>query len=112
MKRLLIICVVALFAVAGCGGSDDKSGSRCQTATSPGGAASSSGAGGQQLSLEADPQQLKFNTDKLTAKAGKVTITMTNQSSLQHNVALKGGVDQHGEVVGQGQKSTVTADLK
>ena len=88
MKRLLTICVVALLAVAGCGGSSDNSGSASQTATSSGGAASSSGGGGQQLSIESDPQQLKFNTDKLSAKAGKVTITMTNQSGLQHNVAL------------------------
>ena len=112
MKRLHILCVVALLAVAGCGGSSDNSSSSSQTATSSGGAASSSGGGGQQLSLESDPQQLKFNTNKLTAKAGKVTITMTNQSGLSHNVALKGGVDEKGPVVGQGQKSTVTADLK
>jgi plastocyanin len=112
MTRLLIICFVALLAVAGCGGSDDNSGSASQTATSSGGAASSTGGGGQQLSIDADPQQLKFNTDKLTAKAGKVTITMTNQSGLQHNFALKGGVEEKGAVVGQGQKSTVTADLK
>jgi uncharacterized cupredoxin-like copper-binding protein len=37
---------------------------------------------------------------------------MTNNSALQHDVALKGGVDEKGDVVGQGGKSTVTADLK
>ena len=48
----------------------------------------------------------------LTAKAGKVTITMTNMSSLQHNIALKGGVNVQGDVVGQGGKSVVTTTLK
>jgi len=113
MKRLLIFTVFALLAVAGCGSSsDNNTTSSPGAATSSGGAASSTSGGGQQLSLEADPQQLKFNTKKLSAKAGKVTITMTNQSALQHNVAIKGGVDEKGDVVGQGQKSTVTVDLK
>jgi uncharacterized cupredoxin-like copper-binding protein len=37
---------------------------------------------------------------------------MTNPSPLQHDIAIKGGVNAKGEVVGQGGKSVVTADLK
>jgi plastocyanin len=38
---------------------------------------------------------------------------MTNRGPLEHDVAIKGnGVDEKGQVVGQGGKSTVTADLK
>jgi plastocyanin len=81
-------------------------------ATRCGGAASSSGGGGQTLSLQADKAQLKFNTNKLSAKAGKVTIVMTNPSPLQHDVSIKGGVNAKGAVVGQGGKSTVTVTLK
>jgi plastocyanin len=109
MKRLTFLCVVALL-VAGCGGSSSKSDSS-STATSTG-AASSGGGGGTQLALAADAAQLKFDKTQLSAKAGKVTITMTNGSPLQHDVALKGGVSQKGDVVGQDGKSVVTADLK
>jgi plastocyanin len=118
MKPLLIVSVVGLLAVAGCGSSSSSSSTNSSTgtATGSGGAAAPSGGGGggggQQLALSADPQQLKFNTNKLSAKAGKVTITMTNPSGLQHDIAIKGGVDAKGPVVGQGGKSTVTVTLK
>jgi plastocyanin len=112
MKRLSIFGVTALLAIAGCGGDDDNSSS--DTGTSGGASTTSGGGGGggQQLTLEADQSQLKFNTNKLTAKAGKVTITMTNPSPLQHDIAIKGGASAQGETVGQGGKSTVTVDLK
>jgi plastocyanin len=113
MKWVSIIGVAALIALAGCGGSSNSS-SSSTSGTSGGTAAGGGGGGGggQQLSLQADPSQLKFNTNKLTAKAGKVTITMTNPSPLQHDIAIKGGVDAKGSVVGQGGKSTVTVTLK
>jgi plastocyanin len=114
MKRLSILGAAALLALAGCGGSSNST-STASTASSGGastGASSSGGGGGgQQLSLQADPSQLKFNTNKLTAKAGKVTITMTNPSAIfQHNIALKGkGIKtKKGKVVGKGGTSKVT----
>jgi plastocyanin len=110
MKRLSIFGITALLALAGCGGSDDNSSS--STAAAPASTATSGGGGGQQLTLSADPQQLKFDKKTLTAKAGKVTITMTNPSPLQHDIAIKGGASGKGETVGQGGKSTVTLDLK
>ena len=107
MKRPLIIGVTALIALAGCGGSSNSS----STATSSGGSTAASG-GGTQLTLAADPQQLKFDKSQLSASSGKVTITMTNPSPLQHDVSIKGGVSAQGNIVGQGGKSVVTADLK
>src|SRR5215212_8211721 len=109
MKRLSILGSVAVLAVAGCGGSDDDNSTSEPAST---GASTGGGGGGQQLTLSADKSQLKFDKKTLTAKAGKVTITMNNPSPLQHNVALKGGVDEQGDVVGQNGKSVVTADLK
>ena len=106
MKRLTTVCVVALLALAGCGGSSNSSSSSSSTP------AASGGGGGQQLALQADAQQLKFSVKTLSAKAGKITITMTNPSPLQHDIALKGGVNAKGEVVGQNGKSTVTVTLK
>ena len=111
MKRLSIFGVAALLALAGCGGDDDSSSG---TGTTSGGASTSSGGGGgEQLTLAADKSQLKFDKTTLSAKAGKVTITMTNPSPLQHDVAIEGnGVDEKGDTVSQGGKSVVTADLK
>jgi plastocyanin len=112
MKRLLILVVTALVALAGCGGSSNSSSTSTGSAGGGTSTAASGGGGGTQLALAADPQQLKFDKSQLSAKAGKVTITMTNPSPLQHDIAIKGGVEAKGEVVGQGGKSTVTVDLK
>jgi plastocyanin len=76
----------------------------------------SSPAGGATtaLKLAADPGgQLSYNTKQLAAKAGKVTITMTNMSPLEHDVA----VAQGSKVLGvtptfQGGSRTLTMSLK
>jgi len=115
MKRLSILGAAALLALAGCGSSNNNSSSSSSSsspATSSAQSGSSGGGGGQQLTLQADASQLKFNTNKLSAKAGKVTITMTNPSPLQHDIAVKGGVDVKGDIVGQGGKSVVSTTLK
>ena len=111
MKRLSIFGATALLALAGCGGSSNNSSSSTSGSASTSTGASGGG-GGQQLALQADQSQLKFNTNKLSAKAGKVTITMTNPSPLQHDIAIKGGVSAKGNIVGQGGKSVVTVTLK
>jgi plastocyanin len=113
MKRLIILSLVAVFAAAGCGGSSNSSSSTsASTSTGASTGAASSGGGSTQLTLTADKSQLKFDQSQLAAKAGKVTITMTNPSPLQHDVSIKGGVSAQGNVVGQGGKSVATADLK
>jgi plastocyanin len=114
MKRLSIFGVAALLALAGCGGDDDNgsSGTATTGGTSTSASGGGGGGGGQQLTLSVPGNELKYDKSTLSAKAGKVTITMTNDSSLQHDVAIKGGVDAKGEVVGQGGKSVVTTDLK
>ena len=66
------------------------------------------------LRLSADPTgNLKFDKSKLEARAGKVSIAMTNRSTVTHDVSLEGqGVDEHGKVVKGGGTSTVSAELK
>ena len=65
------------------------------------------------LHLAAKQNALAFNTKKLTAKAGTVTIKLTNPSALQHGVAIEGhGVDKDGKIVGKGRVSSVTVKLK
>jgi plastocyanin len=111
MRRLTLIAALAVLALAGCGGSDKES-----TATStstPADTAAASGGGGQTIKLSADASALKFDKSKLTAKAGKVTLSMANPSGLPHAVAVEGnGVDKDGKTVQKGGTSTVTVTLK
>ena len=120
----LALACVALIALAlglaACGGDDDDSGAAPATtaATAPatpipstestpsdtgGGAA----AGATALALQADPTgQLKFVETKLTAKAGDITITLTNASAVPHDVAIDGAPGVSDQVQDGG-----TADL-
>jgi plastocyanin len=54
--------------------------------------APASGKAGTSLALAANPSGLlAYNTKQLSAKAGTVTITMTNMSPLEHNVTVAEG---------------------
>ena len=100
------VLTAAALALAGCGG-----GGGGKSSTSSSTPASASGAA-TNLTLRADKTQLKFDKTALSAKAGKVTITMTNPSSLAHDIAIEGnGVSALGKVVSQGGTSTVSAPL-
>ena len=99
ISLIALLCALAI-PVVGCGGDDDdnggsssSSGSSGQTNTSGGGtsATSGGGGGGQTLKLAADPNgALKFDKTTLSAKAGKVTVVMTNDSSIPHAVEVEG----------------------
>jgi plastocyanin len=69
---------------------------------------------GRSLTLTADPGGgLRFDTEALEARAGRVTIRMENPSSVPHNVSLAGGgIDEEGDTIGQGGTSSVTAELR
>jgi plastocyanin len=72
-------------------------------------------ANAQTLKLTADASgQLAFDTKALAAKAGNVTIDMTNPSPVSHNISLEGpgGISRQGKIVGKGGTSTVSADVK
>jgi plastocyanin len=76
-------------------------------------AATTAGDGGETtLENPADASELRFSKSALEAPAGTVTLVMENPSALEHNIAVRGeGVDEKGEVVGQGDESTVTVEL-
>jgi plastocyanin len=116
-STLLFAFAVAIVAAAGCGGGDNNNSSSATTSTTNTTSTTTTPAGGgaaSNLKIAADPSgALKFDKDKLSAKAGAVKITMDNPSSVPHAVAVEGnGVDKSGETVNQGGVSTVTADLK
>ena len=111
-----LLCSLAIVA-AGCGGDDNSSSSSSSSNTSTTKQSSSGGGGGataQTLKLSADPGgALKFDKSSLTAKAGKVTITLDNPSSLPHAVEIEGnGVEQSSDTIGKGQTTKVTATVK
>src|SRR6185436_17271679 len=123
MRAFSLILMLGALAipVVGCGGDDDSSsssggggssGGSTKTTSSGGGVST---AGGNVLKIAADPNgALKFDKTSLSAKAGKVTIVMTNTSSIPHAVELEGGgIEKKGAVVtGGGSVSKVTAALK
>lgn len=127
-KTSLLRTAGALTAVAalaaGCGGGSGSSSSGSGAAsstpatttaasTAPATTPTTPPAAGGKLQLAADTSQLRFDTQALSAKAGKVTIAMDNPSPLQHNVAITGnGVNVKGKIVGKGGVSTVVANLK
>jgi plastocyanin len=69
---------------------------------------------GNVLRLSADPGgELSFDRRSLETRAGQVTIVMDNPSTVPHNVSIEGqGVDEEGETVGEGETSTVRAELQ
>ena len=85
-----------------------------ETAPTTTGAATAGGSGGETtLENPADPRELRFSKSTLETPAGTVTLVMENPSALEHNIAVRGeGLDEKGEVVGQGEESTVTVELE
>jgi plastocyanin len=123
---LLLGIAISAVGVAGCGGSSSSStssspSSAATSSTSTASAASSSApasggaaasGGAQTLHLAAATSQLVFNVKALKAKAGTVTLSMSNPSTLAHGVAIQGhGVNATGKIVSQGGVSAVTAKL-
>ena len=71
------------------------------------------GGGETTVQNPADPSALQFQKSALRAPAGTITLVMENPSAIEHNIAVRGqGVDEQGEVVGQGEESTVTVELE
>jgi plastocyanin len=83
MRRTFAVLVLAaITATTGCGG-DDSDGSEAEAAE------------GQATVLRikdtSTPGDWSFDTKRLTAKAGKVTIELHNDSGLGHNVRVHSG---------------------
>ena len=113
-KWICGLVVVAVLALAGCGGGDNaSSGGGSSGSSGASTSSSSSSGGGENLALAADPNGgLSFDKKTLTAKAGKVTIDFTNDSSTPHAVAVEGnGLDKDGKTITKG-KDSLTVTLK
>jgi plastocyanin len=63
--------------------------------------------------LSASRTGLAFNVKTIRVRHGKVTLKMSNPSSLPHAIGVKGhGVDKDGKTVHKGGTSTVTVRVK
>ena len=61
-------------------------------------------------SLSADRSKLKFNKTTIRAKSGRVTLRLTNPSSIPHNVGIKGkGVSR---TIGRNKTASYSTTLK
>jgi plastocyanin len=108
-RRFLLLLLTALalvVAVAACGGDDDdeaeEPAAEATTEETGGG-----GGGGETLMLAADPGgALSFDQTELHAPAGEVTIELTNESGIPHNVEVEGnGVEEVSETITEGTTS-------
>ncbi|MGI8595034.1 MAG: cupredoxin domain-containing protein [Solirubrobacteraceae bacterium] len=120
VATLLLALAVAAVGV-GCGSDDSKNGSGSDDSakkSSGGGSYGTSskpagGASGAGLSLAADPSgAIKFDEDKLSAKAGEQTLTFQNASSTAHALEIDGkGIEKETKTITKGS-AKLTANLK
>ena len=120
----LLACALLLVSgvLAACGSSDDDASTSTSAAQSTAPATTpDTAAGGDAATAlaidatEGGDDELGFSRRALAARAGTVTIALTNGSAdrLPHAIAIEGnGVDKDGQVVQPGGRSTVTVRLK
>jgi plastocyanin len=135
---LLLSAAALALGIAACGGSSSSSSSGPSSATSAAtssaagtssgtgtgtkattasSSAAAAGSGGSSsLAIAANPSgSLSYDKKTLSAKAGKVTITMTNMAPIGHNITIQQGTS--GSVLGstptfQGGTKSVSLTLK
>jgi uncharacterized cupredoxin-like copper-binding protein len=111
---------LAALSLSACGSSSNNSASTSTASPAPAATSTSSqgtpSAAAGTLALSArESGGLSFDKKQLQAKAGKVTLAMSNpgSDSLPHGIAVEGnGVDKDGKTVQPGGTSTVTVTLK
>jgi plastocyanin len=92
-KLALLFALLAIvpFAVAACGDDDDDDSSDEPATTEATDTGGDLGGGGSTVSFTADPGgSLAFEEDSATATAGTVTIELTNDSQVPHDVQIEG----------------------
>lgn len=113
---LLAVAIAALgVGLGACGDDDEEQGATppAQTEAAPPAEEPEAG-GGETLQLAADPGgDLAYDTTELSAPAGPVTIELTNESPVPHNVVL----EREGEDVAESEtiesgNTSVDAELE
>lgn len=122
LAKLVAFAAIAILAtalVSACGSdsssSKDSSSDTPAATTSDTSSSDSSDSAAADNTLEIDVKSgtMEFEKTEATAKAGKITITSKNPDAVPHNIAIEGnGVKEEGELVTNGDTSTITVDLK
>ena len=121
MVRRSLAVSLALFAIAipltlaACGGDDDEtttaaSESETTTTEEATGSASASGSGG---TVKIGEVEYKLNPSDPTTKAGKVTLDVSNDGAVTHNLEIEGsGIEEETPDLSPGDNAKLTVDLK
>ncbi len=106
-----LLAAAGVLALTSCGGGSSTANTTTTASTSS--AESTPSTKETSLALAADPNgRLAYDKKTLDAPAGKVTIVLTNDSSISHDVAIKGnGVDEASDLVDNGDTAQVSAQL-
>jgi plastocyanin len=111
---LLLAAVLALgLGLAACGGDDEDDEEPAPAAEETTEDTNGGGGGGATISLAAAADgSLAFDQSSLTAAAGEITIELTNESGIPHNVGIEGnGVNEVSDTITEGSTSlTVTLE--
>jgi plastocyanin len=95
MRKVLALFGLSLAAIAlvACGSSSNDNSTNATSTSSgaaAGGGGGGGGGGGQTISVSADPNgALKFDTTKLSAKAGSDTFDFTNDAPIAHDFTIE-----------------------
>lgn len=116
-KLLALIAIAAIpVALAACGSDDSTSTSASSETTSSTAAstdtstAASSG-GGQTVKI--GESEYKLDPSDATLKAGSVTLDVTNDGTITHNLQIEGnGVEETTDSLAPGDTGELTVDLK
>lgn len=113
MRRTLIALAVAATVFAGCGDDDEPESAATPAPTEAATQEPASG-GGETLEFSApEDGSLKFDQGDVTTKAGKVTVTFDNPSSVPHAVEIEGnGVEAETETVTGSEAPPIEVDLE
>jgi|SRR5687768_5634872 plastocyanin len=92
LAMVFALLALAAFGVAACGDDDDEPADETAATTTEETTDTGGGTGGgETVDVSADPGgDLAYEQDSLTASAGTVTISLTNEASIPHDVVIEG----------------------
>ena len=113
-KLAVLFALLALvpFAVAACGDDDDEEPTTAAETTETTDTGGGTGGGGSTVSFTADPGgELAFEESSAEASAGTVTLELTNDSAVPHDVQIEG---PEGDIGGTEETTggTVSAEVE
>lgn len=90
-----------------------ESGKTGSSSTNPSQSKATGATKGTKVALSADPSgALKYNTDKLNANAGALTVAFTNESAVPHDVAISNSSGKKLGVSDEITKSNTSLKIK